>query len=109
MLEPLGGGDGDSLATSGCKGSCPSTRPGIYKPSPRTYQLAVDYLKLLPIRVGFVSSNGSDIRGGGDFGFTAIWVNRARAPIERHAPKPDAIVTSLAELPPLLGRPSIAA
>jgi 2-haloacid dehalogenase len=78
---------------------------GIYKPSPRTYQLAVDYLKLLPIRVGFVSSNGWDVAGGKAFGFTAIWVNRARAPIERHAPKPDAIVTSLAELPALLGKP----
>jgi 2-haloacid dehalogenase len=78
---------------------------GIYKPSPRTYQLAVDYLKLLPIRIGFVSSNGWDVAGGKAFGFTAIWVNRARAPIERHAPKPDAVVTSLAELPPLLGKP----
>jgi 2-haloacid dehalogenase len=78
---------------------------GIYKPSPRTYQLAVDYLKLLPLRIGFVSANGWDVAGGKAFGFTAIWVNRVGAPIERHAPKPDAIVRSLAELPPLLGKP----
>ena len=77
---------------------------GIYKPSPRTYQLAVDYLKLLPIRIGFVSSNGWDAAGGKAFGFTAIWVNRAGAPVERHAAKPDAILTSLAELPALLGK-----
>lgn len=75
---------------------------GIYKPSPRTYQLAVDYLKLLPIRIGFVSSNGWDVAGGKAFGFTAIWVNRTGAPVERHAPKPDAMVTSLIELPALL-------
>jgi 2-haloacid dehalogenase len=77
---------------------------GIYKPSPRTYQLAVDYLKLLPIRIGFVSSNGWDVAGGKAFGFTAIWVNRAQAPVERHGPKPDAIVNSLADLPALLGK-----
>jgi 2-haloacid dehalogenase len=78
-------------------------RAGIYKPSPRVYQLAVDYLKLLPIRVGFVSSNGWDVAGGKAFGFTAIWINRTGAPVERHGPKPDAILTSLAELPALLG------
>ena len=75
---------------------------GIYKPSPRTYQLAVDYLKVLPIRIGFVSSNGWDVAGGKAFGFTAIWVNRAGAPVEQHGPKPDAVVTSLSELPALL-------
>jgi len=77
---------------------------GIYKPSPRTYQLAVDYLKVLPIRIGFVSSNGWDVAGGKAFGFTAIWVNRAGAPVEQHGPKPDAILTSLAELPEMLGK-----
>src|SRR6266699_1042880 len=71
---------------------------GIYKPSPHVYQLAVDHLKLLPIRIGFVSSNGWDVVGAKAFGFTAIWVSRAGAPLERHGPKPDAIITSLAEL-----------
>ena len=76
----------------------------IYKPSPRVYQLAVDYLKLLPARIGFVSSNGWDAVGAKAFGFTVIWVNRAGAPLERHGPKPDAIIDSLAELSALLGR-----
>ncbi len=76
----------------------------IYKPSPRTYQLAADYLKLLPVRIGFVSSNGWDVAGGKAFGFMAIWINRAGAPVERHGPRPDAIVTSLAELPELVRR-----
>jgi 2-haloacid dehalogenase len=77
---------------------------GIYKPSPRVYQLALDHLKLLPARIGFVSSNGWDVAGGKAFGFTAIWVNRAGAPVERHGPTPDAVVASLAELPALLGK-----
>src|SRR6267378_3664787 len=33
----------------------------VYKPSRLVYQLAVDHLKLLPIRIGFVWSNGWDV------------------------------------------------
>ena len=101
MLEPLAAATGlaphlDAILSV--------DEAGIYKPSPRMYQLAVDYLKLLPIRIGFVSSNGWDVAGGKAFGFTSIWVNRAQAPLERHGPRPDAIVASLAELPALLGK-----
>lgn len=77
---------------------------GIYKPSPRVYQLAVDYLKLLPVRIGFVSSNAWDAAGAKAFGLTAIWINRTGVPFERHGPRPDAVLRSLAELPALLGR-----
>ena len=77
---------------------------GIYKPSPRVYQLAVDYLKLAPLRIGFVSSNGWDAVGAKAFGFTAIWVNRSGAALERHGPRPDAIIASLTELPRLVGK-----
>jgi 2-haloacid dehalogenase len=77
---------------------------GIYKPSPRVYQLAIDHLKLLPIRIGFVSSNAWDAIGAKACGLTSIWVNRGQLPLDRHGPKPDAIVASLAELPALLGK-----
>lgn len=77
---------------------------GIYKPSPRTYELAVDYLELKAARIGFVSSNGWDVVGAKAFGLTAIWVSRAGAPVERHGAKPDAMIASLAELPALIGR-----
>ena len=77
---------------------------GIYKPSPRVYQLAVDYLKLLPVRVGFVSANAWDAAGAKAFGLTAIWINRAGAPFDRHGPRPDATLRSLGELPALLGQ-----
>jgi 2-haloacid dehalogenase len=75
---------------------------GIYKPSPRVYQLAVDHLKLPPERIGFVSSNGWDVVGAKAFGLIAIWVNRAAAPLERHGPEPDRIIATLAELPALV-------
>ncbi len=76
---------------------------GIYKPSPRVYQLALDHLKLLPIRIGFVSANAWDAIGAKAFGFTSFWINRKRAPLDRHGPKPDAVLNSLSELPPLVG------
>jgi 2-haloacid dehalogenase len=77
---------------------------GIYKPSPRVYQLAVDHLKLLPTRIGFVSSNGWDAIGAKAYGLTSIWVKRRQVPLDRHGPRPDAIIGSLAELPALLGK-----
>jgi 2-haloacid dehalogenase len=76
---------------------------GIYKPSPRVYQLALDHLKLLPNRIGFVSANAWDAIGAKAFGFTSFWINRHRAPLDRHGPKPDAVLNSLSELPPLVG------
>jgi 2-haloacid dehalogenase len=76
---------------------------GVYKPSPRVYQLAVDHLKFLPIRIGFVSANAWDAIGAKAFGFTAFWINRHRAVLDRHGPKPDAVLSSLSELPPLVG------
>jgi 2-haloacid dehalogenase len=101
MLEPL-------AATTGLSRHLEAIlsvdAAGIYKPSPRVYQLAVDHLGLTPARIGFVSSNGWDAAGAKAFGFTAIWVNRTGAPIERHGPNPDAILRSLTELPGLVGK-----
>ena len=101
MLEPLAVSTGIALHIDAILSV---DAAGIYKPSPRVYQLAVDHLKLLPARVGFVSSNGWDAAGAKAFGFTSFWVNRSGAPLERHGPKPDAIIASLAELPVLLGK-----
>jgi 2-haloacid dehalogenase len=101
MLEPLAASTGIALHVDAILSV---DAAGIYKPSPRVYQLAVDHLKLSPVRVGFVSSNGWDVAGARAFGFTSFWVNRSGAPLERHGPKPDAIVASLAELPALVGK-----
>jgi len=103
MLEPLAASTGIALHVDAILSV---DAAGIYKPSPRVYQLAVDHLKLSPVRVGFVSSNGWDVAGAKAFGFTSFWVNRSGAPLERHGPQPDAIVTSLAELPALIGKDS---
>jgi len=75
---------------------------GIYKPSPRVYQLAVERLGLAPADIGFVSSNGWDAAGAKAFGFTTFWINRDGVPTERHAPPPDFVLGSLPELVPLV-------
>ena len=75
---------------------------GIFKPSPRVYQLAVDRLQLPAARIGFVSSNCWDAIGAKAFGFTTFWINRSGAPVDRHGPAPDRIIATLADLPPLL-------
>jgi 2-haloacid dehalogenase len=101
MLEPLAASTGIAQHLDAILSVDPA---GIYKPSPRVYQLAVDHLKLPPARIGFVSSNGWDVVGAKAFGFTALWVSRSGAPRERHGPKPDAVIESLAELPALVGK-----
>ena len=75
---------------------------GIYKPSPRVYQLAVDRLALEPADIAFVSSNGWDAAGAKAYGFTTFWINRGGDAVERHAPEPDFIVGSLANVPPVI-------
>ncbi len=70
----------------------------IYKPSPRTYQLAVDRLGVAPEQIAFVSANGWDAAGAKAFGFMTIWINRLGEPTERHAPEPDFIVGSLSHI-----------
>ncbi|MGH8713716.1 MAG: haloacid dehalogenase type II, partial [Casimicrobiaceae bacterium] len=72
---------------------------GAYKPDPRVYQLAVDELDLQPARIGFVSSNAWDAIGAKAFGFTVFWVDRLGAPLDRHGPRPDCTIGTLAELP----------
>ena len=92
MLEPLAGATG--LARH-LEAILSVDDAGIYKPSPRVYQLAVDALKLPPARIGFVSSNSWDAIGAKAFGFEVWWINRAGAPVDRMGFAPDRIVKSL--------------
>jgi 2-haloacid dehalogenase len=75
---------------------------GIYKPDPRVYQLAVDRLGLPPARIAFVSTNAWDAAGAAHFGFRVAWMNRFGAQPERLGVSPTAVITGLAELPPLV-------
>ena len=55
---------------------------GIFKTSPRTYDLVLPAFGVRPADVVFVSSNRWDIAGAAAFGFRPAWVNRAGLPDE---------------------------
>jgi 2-haloacid dehalogenase len=77
---------------------------GIYKPSPKVYQLAVDAFSLAaPSEVAFVSANGWDCAGASSFGFQVIQVNRFNQRAERLGFPPAAQVANLSEIEALLG------
>ena len=76
---------------------------GIYKPHPSVYQLAVDELKVPADRISFQSSNAWDANGAAAYGFKVAWVNRFGQPPEALPGEPQAELSSLAELPALLG------
>ncbi|MEE8273051.1 MAG: haloacid dehalogenase type II [Alphaproteobacteria bacterium] len=76
---------------------------GIYKPHPSVYRLAVDRLGVAAERISFQSSNAWDANGAAAFGFRVAWVNRFGQRPERLPGDTDAEITTLAELPALLG------
>jgi len=76
---------------------------GIYKPSPRVYQLAVDRLGVAADRILFVSANGWDAFAAKAFGVRVAWCNRAGQPPERIPEPPDVVVRDLSELAGVMG------
>ncbi len=76
---------------------------GVYKPHPSVYQLAVDRLALAPGSICFVSANAWDAYAASAFGLRVIWCNRQRQRPERLPGRPEHEVTSLADLPALVG------
>jgi len=76
---------------------------GIYKPDPRVYQLAVERLGVEAERICFVSTNAWDASGAANFGFRVAWMNRFGQQPERLPGDLSAVITSLDELPGLLG------
>jgi 2-haloacid dehalogenase len=76
---------------------------GIYKTSPKVYQLALDRLGVAREEVSFQSSNAWDAYAASAFGMRVVWCNRYRQIAERLPGKPDFEIRSLAELPALVG------
>jgi 2-haloacid dehalogenase len=76
---------------------------GVYKPHPKVYHLAVDRFGIPAAAISFQSSNAWDAWAASAFGMRVVWCNRYGQRPERLPGKPDCEVTSLAELPPLVG------
>jgi 2-haloacid dehalogenase len=75
---------------------------GIYKPSPRVYQLAVERLQVSPEQISFQSSNAWDAVGAAAFGFKVAWINRFAQHPEQLPAQPQAEIRDLTELLELL-------
>ena len=75
---------------------------GVFKTSPKVYQLAVDRLRLPAAQIAFQSSNAWDAHAASAFGMRVVWCNRYGQRPERLPGQPDAEITTLAELPDLV-------
>jgi 2-haloacid dehalogenase len=71
---------------------------GIFKPSPKVYQLITGRFGGAPAEVSFQSSNRWDIAGAKAFGLRCVWVNRLGAPDEYPDLRPDRTVRDLRAL-----------
>ncbi|MDJ0951011.1 MAG: haloacid dehalogenase type II [Alphaproteobacteria bacterium] len=76
---------------------------GIYKPHPSVYQMAVNGLGVAKERISFQSSNAWDAVAASAFGMRVAWCNRYGQRRERLPAQPHAEMTSLSELPAILG------
>ncbi|MCC7327173.1 MAG: haloacid dehalogenase type II [Burkholderiales bacterium] len=76
---------------------------GVYKPHPKVYQLAVDRLGVSVRAISFQSSNAWDAHAASAFGMQVVWCNRYNQRAERLPGTPDREITSLAQLPALVG------
>jgi 2-haloacid dehalogenase len=74
----------------------------IYKPHPSVYQLAVDQLGIEARDIAFISSNFWDAAGATAFGFRTFWINRSGAKPDELGLEPQAVLSSLDQLPSLL-------
>jgi 2-haloacid dehalogenase len=76
---------------------------GVYKPSPKVYQLVLDQFAVGAGAISFQSSNGWDAYAASAFGMKVVWCNRYGQPRERLPGAPDFEVRTLEELPALVG------
>ena len=76
---------------------------GVFKPHPLVYRQACETFGAGPDAILFVSSNPWDVAGAARFGFQAVWVDRVGRAAERLPGRPAATLSTLKDLPGLLG------
>ncbi len=70
----------------------------VFKPSGKVYALAEARMAASGDEIAFFSSNGWDVTHASRYGFNAVWVNRAKAPLDRVGKPPRAIIDDLNDL-----------
>src|SRR5262245_56487153 len=76
---------------------------GVYKPSPKVYQLVLDRFGVDAGAISFQSSNAWDAYAASAFGMKVVWCNRYGQPRERLPGAPDFEIPTLEGLPALVG------
>ena len=70
----------------------------IYKPSSMVYEMPIKKYNLKHEDVAFLSANTWDVSGGGNYGFTSVWVNRGNNIFDNLDYKPKNQITGLNQL-----------
>ena len=70
----------------------------IYKPSSKVYEMPIKKYNIKYEEVAFLSANTWDVSGGGNYGFTSVWVNRNNNIFDNLDYKPKNQITGLDQL-----------
>ena len=71
---------------------------GVYKPDSKVYNLPIKKYQIKKDEVAFLSANTWDVSGGGNYGYSAIWVNRNKNFFDNLDYKPENEVENLKQL-----------
>ena len=71
---------------------------GIYKPSLKVYDMPIKKYKIQKEQVVFLSANTWDVSGGGNYGYSSIWVNRNNNIFDNLDYKPKQQIKNLKQL-----------
>ena len=70
----------------------------IYKPNSKVYDMPIKKYKIHKNEVAFLSANTWDVSGGGNYGYSSIWVNRNNNIFDNLDYKPKEEVKNLKQL-----------
>ena len=71
---------------------------GIYKPSSKVYDMPLRKYRIQKEEVAFLSANTWDVSGGGNYGYSSIWVNRNNNIFDNLDYKPKKEIKNLKQL-----------
>ena len=73
---------------------------GVYKPDSKVYDIPIKKYNIKKKEVAFLSANTWDVSGGGNYGYTSIWVNRNNNIFDNLDYKPKLEIKNLSDLLP---------
>ena len=70
----------------------------VYKPSSKVYELPIKKYQIKKEEIAFLSANTWDVSGGGNYGYSSIWVNRNNNTFDNLDYKPKNEINNLEQL-----------